>query len=262
MRAREGKTASHWAVSWTAGLVHSGASPLLYRNISSEMLPKCEWWLPCFSIADVVCAFSTRCNLGIKCFHFRATGNMRSKAVWNLVQIINSVIKKKKEYHFSFEADPLPWQCSERGRGVEQPGNAKRISLPDELPSQRWGMQMCREHETWLPAWWFGSWCQHPCSSLCNLFLMSLRCKDWIPNLPRSECQGMCGHSRGHWDGHIFLQAYCSCSETTRTRPGKICIPLNERKRLWEELTQALMPQRELPCSTGNEVPRVTSSHS
>lgn len=34
---------------------------------------------------------------------------MRSKAVWNLVQIINSVIKKKKkEYHFSFEADPLP----------------------------------------------------------------------------------------------------------------------------------------------------------
>lgn len=72
-----------------------------------------------------------------------------------------------------FEVDPLPWQCSERGRGVEQPFNAK-ISFPEELPSQRWSLQMCREHETWLPAGWFGPWCQHPCFSLCLLFLMSL----------------------------------------------------------------------------------------
>lgn len=44
--------------------------PLLYRNISSAMLPKCEWWLPCLSIADLICAFSTRCSLDGKCFHF------------------------------------------------------------------------------------------------------------------------------------------------------------------------------------------------
>lgn len=86
--------------------------------------------------------------------------------------------------------------------------------------------------------------------------------KDWIPDLPRDECQGMCGQSRAHQDDHIFLQACCSCSETIRTRPDKIFVPLNERNRLWGELAQDLMPQRELPCNTGNEVPYVTSSHS
>lgn len=68
MSAGEGKRASHWAVSWTAGLVLLGASPLLYRNISSAMLPKCVRGLPCLSIADLICAFSTRSNLGRKCF--------------------------------------------------------------------------------------------------------------------------------------------------------------------------------------------------
>lgn len=38
-------------------------------------------------------------------------------------------------------------------------------------------------------------------------------------------------------------------------------IPLNERKGLWGQLTQDLVPRSVVTCSTEDEVLRVTSSH-
>lgn len=98
MRARVGKKPSHWTGSWATGGFIRSSSSLLHRSMSSKMLSKCEQCiqLPCFSLADVICAVSAGCNLGVKCFIFCASGNMRSKAIWNLAQRIHSVTKKNR----------------------------------------------------------------------------------------------------------------------------------------------------------------------